>query len=104
MLALGFFFGQLYFGVFNLGSTLAGVAGLVVGGMGAKMTQEGKSGAGLVLGLFALGFCGITIDAFAYYTKYNVPGNDFGWFLKAPYVAALGFLSIPAIKKIVRPV
>jgi hypothetical protein len=96
----GFFFGQLFFASFKVGATMAGTAGIVVGFMGAKLTQEGTSGAWLAVGICALGLVGVGIDAFDYYTKHNIPGNDFGWFLIAPYCAALMFLSTPAIQKI----
>ena len=98
--AFGFFFGQLFFASFKVGATMAGVAGIVVGFMVAKLTQEGISGAGLVVGICVLGLVGVGIEAFEYYTKHNVPGNDFGWLLIAPYCVALIFLSIPAIQKI----
>lgn len=98
--AFGFFLGQLFFASFKVGATMAGAAGIVVGFMGAKLTQEGASGAWLVVGICVFGLVGVGIDAFEYYSKHNIPGNNFGWFLIAPYCAALMFLSIPAIQKI----
>jgi hypothetical protein len=96
----GFFFGQLFFASFKVGATMAGLSGIVVGFMGAKLTLEGISGAVLVVGLCVLGLVGVGIDAFEYYTKHNIPANDFGWFLIAPYCAALMVLGIPATQKI----
>ncbi len=101
-LAVALFFGQLYFSEFSLGSTMAGVAGLVVGGMAAKLIQENTSGAVVVTGVFAIGLIGIGIDAFEYYSKHNIPGNDFGWLLKGPYIIALSFLTIPAVTRLIR--
>ena len=76
LIVFGIFFGQLYFAEFQVGSTMAGVAGLVIGSVGVKWVQVSLSRAGLVVGLCVVGLVGVGIDAFEYYSKHNVPGNS----------------------------
>ena len=97
--AAGFLFGQFFFSSFEIGATLAGAAGIIVGSMGSKLSSKGGLGAVIEIGICFLGLVGVGIDALGYYTRSHAPGNSYAWSLIAPYSAALLYLSISAIKR-----
>jgi hypothetical protein len=85
----GFIFGQLFFNSFSLGSTMAGVFGILAAVLVGKPIMAFKIKIYLVIAFSFLSITGITIDAFNYYIYLNTPGNNFGWHLVAPYIVCL---------------
>lgn len=89
--AAGFLFGQLFFGTFEVGATLAGASGVAAGGL--SWMNEGKPQLWpLVVLCSTVGIVGVGLDAWRYYAELNIPGNDYAWFLIGPLVAALGLI------------
>lgn len=87
--ASGFIFGQLFFGQFSWGATLAGVGGVVVGILGQRATLQAR----LVTGLACtIGIAGVAMDAFGYYSRPHAPGNDYAWILVGIFAAGLVFV------------
>ncbi len=87
--ATGFLFGQVFAGHFSVAATLAGVAGLWAGvrGLGAKANGAKASPPTLWICLAAV--AGVAMDAVEYYTKLNIPGNYYAWFMIGPFCGCL---------------
>jgi hypothetical protein len=99
MAVFGFLFSQVLFHSFSVPHTLAGVGGLaaaVIGGRPFARRSTRRRPAALVC--VALAFLGVLLSAYVYYSKYNVPGNDFGWLVKAPYLVVLAYIAMSATK------
>ncbi len=96
--AFGYLFGQLFFGDFTLAATMAGVFGVVAG----VITVASNSA---TMGRLAFVSCvlagvGFVIDAHTYYTKYDIPGNDFAWELRGPFVIALLVITYASLRRV----
>jgi hypothetical protein len=100
-------FGQVFVGDFSIGATLAGVGAVSAGALswGPRPTA---------VRLLIVGTCCVTslvgtaIEAITYYREMNIPGNNFGWPMRGPFVAAVMLIGYdafaamrraPAVKK-----
>ena len=84
-----FLFGQLFAGHFSPGATIAGVCGLITSVL-PILTNERARRIAASVSLAAL--AGVALDAYHYYTKLDIPGNYYAWFLIGPFAVAVAFL------------
>jgi hypothetical protein len=96
--ASGFLFGQLLFGSFSVVATLAGVSG-VLAGVFSWMPQHKQGIKRFTIPVCAAGIVGVATDAFNYYSRIQVPGNDYAWFLSGLFVAALLLIGYSAFSE-----
>jgi hypothetical protein len=100
--AAGFLFGQLFFGTFAVGATLAGASG--VAAVFLSWLNDGKPRLWpLVVLCSTAGIVGVGLDAWRYYTELNIPGSYYAWFLIGPYVVALVLIGQAAWSRRERP-
>ena len=84
----GFLFGQFYFRLFSIVSTLAGVSGILAGCLSWLRPRE--SGLRLLVALCCVaGVVGVVMDAFHCYTAFDCRGYDYPWFLNGPFIFSL---------------
>jgi hypothetical protein len=97
---VGSIFGQLFFGRFDLWSSVAAISGISAAliGIGSKSTTSRKSLVVLVCSMLAL--LGELMGAVDYYLHYNIPGNDYAWELRGPYLLALLYMGYSAFKQL----
>ena len=82
-------FGQVFCnGAFTTSTTMTGISGFLVAGLGALRTKRHRVFDILVILCCVTGLSGIGVDAYHYYMYVACPGNDFGWFLKVPFCGA----------------
>jgi len=93
----GFLFSQLYFGTFSLASTVAGVAGLMAALVGSRSFAQTRAGGVVVVMCAVLGVFGVLFSAYEYYTRFTIPGNNFGWFLVGPFLVGLAVIAFSAM-------
>ncbi len=96
--ASGFILGQLFFGSFSLGATAAGSFGVVAAILGGKFSASSITRVYIVIIFCVASIIAILFSAYNYYANLNIPGNNFGWHLKVPYIASLIFIGWSAIK------
>lgn len=96
--ASGFLFGQLYFGTFSWAASATGLFGLLAAILGGKFGTSSLKKAYIVILSGAASTIGILFSAYNYYAHLDIPGNSFGWELKAPYIAFLIFIGWYAIQ------
>jgi hypothetical protein len=87
--AIGFLFGQVFSGHFEVGATVAGVSGILAACLAQVRNGRSSRTKYLIVGCCTLGIVGVFLDAFNYYAKYDTPGNYYAWVLIGPYCAAL---------------
>jgi len=87
--ASGYLFGQLFFGEFTWYATISGIFGVLAGSLSGKFISSRKESAYSVLVFCVVAIIGVVFDAYNYYEYLDIPGNDFGWYLKVPYIASL---------------
>ena len=82
------FFGQLFFGKFSLSDTAVSIAGFlaVLFAVACRGTPRCRTVV-VVVTLVALG-C-VAISALEYYRLYDIPGNDFAWEFRVPFIFCL---------------
>lgn len=89
-----FLVGQALVGTFVLPAALAGIAGL-----GAAMASGGHAGLSrgrlylVWLGVIG-GFAGQILEVHTYYSEQSVPGNDFAWEFRGPFLIGLAYIGI----------
>ncbi len=93
----GYLFGQLFFGKFTVSATISGICGILAGGLAitiekATITRRFSIGLACLGGIVGVGF-----EAYDYYTRLNIPGNSFSWFLIGPYCFCLLFIAYVAL-------
>ena len=99
LISIGQFMGQAYFGHFSVPSTVTGVCGLIASAVGARPRAHKSIVARVaVLASVALGLVGVVLEAGEYYSLYDVPGNDFAWELRGPFVVSLLYIGFSAMK------
>jgi uncharacterized membrane protein len=87
------FFGQLFFGRFSLSDTAVSISGFLAVLFAAAcrgMPRCRKVVAGVTL--VALG-C-VAISAMEYYKLYDIPGNDFAWEFRVPFILCLMLVGV----------
>ena len=92
------FLGQMYFGEFSFAHTIAGMSGLVLAACGGRSRTRASALAGTVVVAAVLGVLGVLFEALEYYSMQQVPGNDFAWELKAPFLIALLYIGFSSTK------
>lgn len=95
----GFILGQLFFGQFDLWSNVTGFSGIiaVIIGIGPQATTSRK--ALIELACCVLALVGVLMGAIDYYLNYNIPGNDYAWEFRGPYLLALFYMTYSAFRK-----
>ena len=68
-------FGQLFFGIFEVVPTIAGVSGILAG----SLSTASRSSATLLLFVAPVGVLAIGTDAYNYYSSDHAPGNYYAW-------------------------
>jgi hypothetical protein len=84
----GALFGQLFFGDFSVGATLSGVGAAIAGALswGSRRTPKLL----LIVGISCVAaLVGVAMETITYYRELDIPGNDFAWELRGPFVGAL---------------
>ena len=93
----GYLFGQLFFGKFSVSATISGICGILAGGLAIAIEKA------TILRRFSIsivcfgGIIGVGFEAYDYYTRLNIPGNSFSWFLIGPYCFCLLFIAYVAL-------
>jgi hypothetical protein len=90
--AFGFLFGQLFNGYFSIAATGAGIAGILAGTFGGLRTARNVTIERTIIFSCIAGFIGVAADAYNYYTKLDIPGNYYAWFLIGPFLGSLLFI------------
>jgi predicted Co/Zn/Cd cation transporter (cation efflux family) len=100
MALVGFLFGQLFAGHFEVGATLAGVFGAAAAVLGVvnlvKSSAAGPSSDTLrraTVGCALTALLGVALDAANYYLYLNITGNYYAWFMIGPFCAALALIA-----------
>ena len=87
--AAGFLFGQLYFAIFEWPATIAGVFGLLSGGLSGKFVTNSRARSFAVILFCFTSVVGVAFDAYNYYAHLNIPGNYYAWFMIGPFCLCL---------------
>ena len=85
----GFIFGQLFFGNFAIGATLAGIFGLLSGILSGKYALKTRLRSKTIITFCLISMVGVGLDAYNYYAHLNSSGNYYAWFMIGPYLAFL---------------
>lgn len=95
-IGFSFLLGQLFFGIFEWHSTIAGLGGLAAAGLMGLPVKSGPtlSKVGIIGGV--AGLLGLGVDIYDYYANLNGSGNYYAWFLTLPYAAGIIFLMVAA--------
>jgi hypothetical protein len=95
---IGFLLGQLYFGDFSLGASLASICGLGVGAFGSA--TKTRTAALATIAICFGGLIGAALDSSHYYRYLDIPGNSYPWLLVGLFVLALGLICWPSLKSL----
>ncbi len=88
---VGYGFGQLFFGTFSWVATVCALSALgTVLGAAVCASRTWCRGALAALALTAIA-C-VALEAIEYYRKLDIPGNDFAWEMRGPFVLCLAFI------------
>ncbi len=94
----GALFGQLFFGDFSLGATLSGV-GAVIAGAFSWGSQPAPKLLLIVGSSCVAALAGVAMETVTYYRELDIPGNDFAWELRGPFVGALLLIGYDAFAR-----
>jgi hypothetical protein len=95
----GFLFGQVFFGLFSLPSSIAGLGGLLTA-CGAFGLAGGAAWAPrLALWSGVVTVMGVVLDAGQYYLYAAIPGNYYAWAMVGPFAACAAFVSLVAARR-----
>jgi hypothetical protein len=94
---VGEIFGQMFFGAFSLASTITGVSAIFAGALGGLHCKANATKGKLVFVFCIAALGGTAAQAIYYYMKLDIPGNDFAWELRAPFILALLFIGYVAL-------
>lgn len=97
MALAGEIFGQLFFGTFSLAPTISGISAIFAGLLGGLSCRANPTKGKLVFVFCIAALGGTAAQAIHYYTKLDIPGNDFAWELRAPFILALLFIGYVAL-------
>lgn len=87
--AAGFLFGQLFSGDFSMGSTLAGVGGLVCAAFALRMAKHpGRPSAGVYVAC-ATALLGVAMDTARHYMYLDIPGSYYAWPIIGAFAACV---------------
>jgi hypothetical protein len=92
--------GQVYFGDFSVDATLAGMGAALAGALSWRSQQSPRLHL-IVVTCCAAALAGVALEAMTYYRELDIPGNNFAWGLRGPFVAALlliGYDSLAALR------
>ena len=81
--------GQLFFAIFDLTTTIAGVAGLLVGIFSTKSNRADTGINIFIIACSVLAVMGIAYNAFEYYTTTHSAGNYYPWLLHLSFVISI---------------
>ena len=96
---VGFILSQLVFGKLFIATSLAGVFGLIAAVLGYRgFARRYPYGLLWLTGCISLAFLGVVLEAHVYYAHHNVPGNDFAWEIRAPFLAGLCYIAFSATR------
>ena len=84
--------GHFYFGTFTVTRTFLGAAALLLACL------KPAANARAVLALATVAFALVLGAAYDYYERLAVPGNNFAWPVRAPFLFALAFLGWRAVQ------
>jgi hypothetical protein len=94
--ASGFLFGQLFFVSFDWPSTVAGTSGVLSGGLSGQFIGSLRLRSNAVILLCLASIAGVGFNAYEYYEKHDIPGNDYARFMFGPYCLFLLVLTANA--------
>ena len=89
-------FGQLFFGDFAIVPTIAGISGIVAGGLSAARRIPAK----LLLFVTPLGVLAVGADAYEYFATEQIPGNYYAWPEEVVFVGALLLIAYNALYRL----
>ena len=98
LIAVAALFGQLFFGQFSFPSTMTGVGGLITAAFGTRTDVRSPHNSAVLLAFAGIAFLGFLLEAYEYYSRHNVPGNDFAWELHGPFLVSLIYIAFSATK------
>jgi hypothetical protein len=88
---VGYGFGQLFFGTFSWVATVCALSALgSVFGVAACAGRTWCRWALAALALIAIACVGL--ETIHYYRELDIPGNDFAWEMRGPFVLCLAFI------------
>ena len=93
---VGFIFivGQLFFGRFDLGSSIAGVFGMLSGITGENTTSPNITKKRKTISYSIISFCGVIIFTFKYFRIEDINFSEYPWFIVLPFCISLGVISM----------
>lgn len=97
----GEIFGQMFFGNFSLAATITGVSGIFAGALGGLQCRANSTMGKFVMFCCLAALGGTSAQAIHYHMELNIPGNNFGWELRAPFILSLlliGYIALPLKK------
>ena len=80
-------FGQLFFGTYSIAHSVIGVGSVLLALLFPAANPR------VVLTLVSITGAAVLLAAYDYYERLDVPGNDFAWPLRAPFLFALTFVA-----------
>jgi hypothetical protein len=89
-------FGQLFFGVFALVPTIAGISGIIAGSLSAASRAPAK----FLLLVAPLGVLAVGADAYECYASEQIPGNYYAWPEEVVFVGALLLIAYNALNRL----
>lgn len=89
----GFLVGQVFFGLFSVFATLAGIGGTVAAGCAMSALSGSRFAAAVSCASALIALVGVGGNAADYYLHVRSPGNYYAWPLIGPFCAALAFLA-----------
>ena len=94
----GYLFGQLFFGTFSAEATLAGLGGIGAALLWRPIWRQRQKIARGVVALSIIALVGFAAETYEFYRHLNIPGNDFAWWLRAPYLAGILWLAVDSAR------
>ena len=80
-------FGQLFFGTFSAAHSVVGVGAMLLSLFNPEASPRS------VLALATVSGLAVLVTAYDYYSRLDVPGNNFAWPMRAPFLLALAFVA-----------
>lgn len=91
-----FLFGQLFVGIFEWYSVVAGLGGLILAGLAGLAARRSPVFARIAIIAGAAALSGLGVDYYDYHANQAAPGNYYPWFITLPYAAGILFLMAAA--------
>ena len=86
-------FGQLFFGIFEIVPTIAGISGILAG----SLSTASRTSATLLLIVALTGVFAVSADAYDYYASVHAPGNYYAWPEAVVFIGTLLLIAYDAL-------